>query len=105
MSARNLALSALFVGPIAAFADQWLSYVLVYGAQASGSKAWLHVVSLVTALAAIAGIVMAARALSRRNETAEVDRFLGVAGVAVNAFFLLVIVGFAIPKFLQGVSD
>lgn len=106
MSARTLALSAIFIGPTAALIDLSASFFLVLPAQESGSKAWLHVLTVVAALLTAFGIVLARRALSRdRPPGAEVDRFLALSGVALNAFFLLVIVGFAIPKLVHGVTD
>ena len=105
MKARNLALAAVFVGPAAALVDLTLSYYLVYPAQGSGHKTGLHVVTAAALVVTLVGLVMSRRVLARKNETAEVDRFLAFAGLALNAFFLLVIVGFAIPKLVLGVHD
>lgn len=105
MKARNLALAALFVGPAAAMIDLTLSYYLVYPAQGSGHKTGLHIVTVLALLVTVVGIVMSRRALARDSETAPVDRFLALGGLALNAFFLLVIVGFAIPKLVLGIYD
>lgn len=105
MKARNLALAALFVGPAAALLDLGVSYYLVYPSQAVEAKWPLHVASLVAAALAILGVVAARRALARKGEAAKVDEFLAVCGIALNAFSLLLIIGFAIPKLILGVHD
>jgi chromate transport protein ChrA len=105
MKARNLAIGAIFVGPAAAMLDLVLSYYLVYPSQALEAKWPLHVASIVAAVMAAAGIVAARRVLAKKDETAKVDEFLAVAGIALNAFSLLLVVGFAIPKFILGVHD
>ena len=105
MKARNLALAALFVGPTAAMLDLGLSYYLVYSSQALEAKWPLHVASVVAAVLAIAGIVAARRVLARKAEAAKVDEFLAVCRISLNAFSLLVVIGFAIPKFILGVHD
>jgi hypothetical protein len=105
MKARNLALAALFVGPTAAMLDLGLSYYLVYPSQAALSKWPLHAASLVAAVLAVVGILAARRVLARKAEAAKVDEFLAMCGIALNAFSLLLIIGFAIPKFILGVHD
>lgn len=106
MSPRNLAVTALFAGPLAGAIDLGLSYVLVYRAAASGSKLSLHVVTALAAALAAVGIVMSWRVLKKRETVIEADRFLGVCGVALNAFFLLlVVVGFGIPKLVLHPTD
>lgn len=105
MKARNLAISALFVGPAAALLDLGLSYYLVYPSQAAMSKWPLHAASVACAVVAAGGIVAARRVLARKTEVAKVDEFLAVCGIALNAFSLLLVLGFAIPKFILGVHD
>jgi hypothetical protein len=103
-SARKTAIAALFFGPIAASADLSVSYALVPHAQAVSNKTAIYVVTAVTMLVTVAGIMLAAR--SRKTEGgAPVDRFLAVAGMALNAYFLLVIMGFTVPKLLLNPGD
>jgi hypothetical protein len=105
MTNRNLAIGALFVGPAAAMLDLALSYYLVYPSQALESKWPLHVASLVAAGVAVCGILVARRLLAREPETAKVDEFLAICGIGMNAFSLLLVIGFAIPKLVLGVHD
>jgi hypothetical protein len=105
MKARNLAVGALFIGPAAAMLDLGLSYYLVYPSQALEAKWPLHVASIVAAVFAASGIVAARRVLARKDEAAKVDEFLAVCGIALNAFSLLLVIGFAIPKLVLGVHD
>lgn len=106
MSPRALAVTALFAGPLAAALDLGVSYFLVAPAAASGSNALLHVVTAVTAALAALGVVLSWRVLRRREHLVEADRFLGVCGVAMNAFFLFVVLfGLEIPKLVLHPTD
>lgn len=103
MTRTNLALTALAIGPLAVAADMAISYYLVYPAQASGSKLGLHVTTACCAVVAIVAIVLSRRALAR--DAREIDRFLAISGIAMNAFWFLVILGFEVPKIIHHVSD
>lgn len=105
MTARNLALAAIFVGPMTAMLDLCLSYYLVYPSQGEASKYPLHIATVVAVVLTIVGIVMSRRVLARKGEVAKVDEFLAVGGLGLNAFSLLLVIGFAIPKFILGVHD
>lgn len=106
MSPRATAVLALFFGPAAAAADQLTSYALVYPAQASGSKLTLFVVTACAAALACGGLALSTRVLRRRTEVFDVDRFLAWLGIALNTFFLLVVVvGFGMPKLLLHPTD
>lgn len=112
MTPRNLALTAFVIGPVAAGVDMLASYYLVYPAQASGSKLALHVMTIACALVAFVAILMSRRALVWKGGTAEgtmhtedVDRFLAIAALTLNLFWLLLILGFAVPKIILHVSD
>lgn len=105
MKTRNLAVAALFVGPAAALLDLGLSYYLIHPSQAAESKWPLHVASIAAAAVAVLGILAARRVLAREANAAKVDEFLAVCGIALNAFSLLLVVAFAIPKLVLGVHD
>ena len=106
MKPRDTAVVAIFLGPAAAAADQLVSYVLVYPAAARSSNAVLHLVTAVAATLAAAGVVISYRVLRRRTEVFEVDRFLALVGVAINVFFLLVVlVGYGLPKLMLHPTD
>jgi hypothetical protein len=106
MSPRATAVLAIFFGPAACAADQLFSYMLVYPAAAANDKTMLHVLTLVAAVIAAVGIFLSWRVLRRKTEVFEVDRFLALFGMVLNAFFLLVlVVGFGIPKLLLHATD
>jgi hypothetical protein len=106
MTPRNLAVTALFAGPLAAAIDLGLSYVLVYRARASGSELSLDLGTVFAAALSAIGIVLSRRVLEKREAVLESDRFLGVCGVALNAFFLLlVLAGFGVPKIVLHPTD
>jgi hypothetical protein len=106
MSPRATAVMAIFFGPAAAAGDQFFSYMLVYPAAASGTNVWLHVVTVVASVVACVGLLLSYGILRRRTEVFEVDRFLAVVGLAMNAFFLLVVVvGFGLPKVMLHPTD
>jgi hypothetical protein len=108
---------AFLAGPLAWSIDLGLSYFLVPRAHASGSNAPLHLGTLVGVLVLAAGALAAARVLRRPRgaivrgpaedaaRVAERARFLAAGGLAMQAFFLLVIVAMEIPKLLLGVHD
>lgn len=106
MKPRSIALLALFLGPFGALANQLASYAFVYDAGAKADNWLLHVFTLLGAIIAAVGLLLSWRILKRRTETFEVDRFLGVMGVALNGFFLLVVlVGFGLPKLVLHPTD
>jgi hypothetical protein len=112
MTPRATAMLAIFIGPVVCATDQLVSYALVHRAAAQGSH---HSFPGVTAMAA--GIVFFGLFLSwrvfrlrtdaRRGEEVEgVDRFLAVVGLAMNLFFLLVVVvGFGLPQLFLHPAD
>jgi peptidoglycan biosynthesis protein MviN/MurJ (putative lipid II flippase) len=108
MTARGQALVALFIGAAAAMIDQLVSYVLVYPSQAAGSNYPIAIATIVSAAVATVGLVLGARVL-RRQRTGEgvapVDTFLGLLGVVLNAFFLLVIIGMGLPAMILHPTD
>jgi ABC-type Co2+ transport system permease subunit len=106
MSPRATAMLAIFFGPLACAADQLFSYMLVYPAAASGDKTMLHVLTAIAAVIAATGVLVSYRILRRKTEVFEVDRFLALFGIVMNAFFLAVVVfGFGIPKLLLHPTD
>ena len=106
MSPRATAMLAIFFGPAACAADQLVSYMLDYPAAAANDKTMLHVLTAVAAVIAAFGILLSWRVLRRRTEVFEVDRFLAVFGMVLNAFFVLVVVvGFGVPKLLLHATD
>jgi hypothetical protein len=106
MTSRSKALYALFLGPAACAADELFSYVLVYPAAARGSNAMLHVLTALAAAVSLFGIYLSYRVLDRRAGQPAVDTFLALLGIAMNAFFLLVVVaGFGLPKLMLHPTD
>ncbi len=103
-----LALVAFLAGPLAFAVDLAVSYFLVPRVHAGGSRASLHVVSLVALAILAAGAIAGVRVLrapaggARRLEArvAERSRFLAVGGLLLSAFFLGVLVAEALPKWL-----
>jgi len=86
--------------------------VLVPEVREDHSKLSIHVVTAVCVAIVVGGILASWRALPRERETrderAERDeraRWLAVAGLALSAFFLLMIVGQTLPKHLLWPSD
>jgi hypothetical protein len=108
MTPRQTALLALFIGPAACAIDQLTSYVLVYRAATSrGHVGWVHGATVVAAALVIVGLFLSWRVLRLSREGREgegvigVDRFLAVTAVAMNLFFLLVVVvGFGLPQLI-----
>jgi|GEM_PF-3674953 len=106
MSPRAVAVLAMFLGPVACAADQLVSYMLVYPAATGAGMLWLHLVTVAAAAVASVGIYLSFRVLRRRTAVFEVDRFLAVVGIALNAFFLLVVLfGFGLPKLMMHPTD
>ncbi|MDB4942062.1 MAG: hypothetical protein JWP97_1596 [Labilithrix sp.] len=98
MSARDRALGAMLLGPFACLADLAYLYFSV-----PTSKVWLLLGSLVAALLAALGIVLSRRALA---DESRVGHFVGIMGVVVNAFFLMVVVvGFGMPLLFLHSTD
>jgi hypothetical protein len=113
-------------GPVVWAAGFVAQYGLQLTAAATNDKTLLHVVSVVAAVLACAGIVLCFRAWRRSDagpmpaldqkaaaegdadldtRRREREKFLALSGLAMNAFFVLVIVAEAIPTFLLRLDD
>jgi hypothetical protein len=97
----------VLVGPIAWFADQQVIYALVPRACATGSHFGIHAANLVALLAVVAGAVlgfrdwrMAGEVSDELDRAAGHDRFLGLLGLMLCAFFVLPIAAQAIAAFI-----
>jgi hypothetical protein len=95
MSVRTRLVLALLAGPVAAAADMTVLYVLVYRAQATGSKLPLHIATVAFLGVALFGAVYAFREMHQERVRAE--RFLATLGAVLGAFFALVILSFEVP--------
>lgn len=97
MKPRDRAVMAIFFGPAAALADEVASYAILRHTL---------LVTVVSAAITIGGGAMAYRVLRRKTDVFDVDRWVAVAGLLLNAFFLFVIVfGFGIPKLVLHPTD
>jgi hypothetical protein len=102
---RSKTVAAMFIGPAACAAAEAASYALVRPAAASGSRALVLIPIALGALIAALGLLLSARHV-REDAAPGVDRFLAVAGLAVNAFFfLVVVVGFGLPAIVLHPTD
>jgi hypothetical protein len=113
MTSRQRAMLAIFIGPAACAADQIVSYALVYrAATARGGNGAAFAATAVTAIVVLMGVCLSWSAIPKAHRSPRgesvvgVDRFLAIAGVATNLFFLLVVVvGFGLPQwFLRPVD-
>ncbi len=106
MSPRSAAIVTLFVGPAVAALDQLMGYFVTPPWPPSQNKLPLLVTSAVAAIAIAAAIATALRLLRRSGDLADVDRFLARLAIAMNAFFLLVVLaGFGIPTVVLHPTD
>jgi hypothetical protein len=111
MTSRTTAMLAIFVGPVAAAIAQLVSYALVHRAAVQGSRDMSPGVTAVAASAVLIGLFLSWRAFRWRGgvqstEVEGVDRFLAAVGVAMNLFFLFVIVaGFGLPQLILDPVD
>lgn len=98
---RNLALwIGWLTGPIVFAIDLLLSYGVVSVTEAAqrGQHVWLHAASVVAIV-----LTLAAGALAwREHRVAEGDRerFMAVGGVAMSAFFAVVLLARAVPALM-----
>jgi hypothetical protein len=100
---RALRVGLVFVGPVAAALVQLANYVLVYRAQATGSKLALHVATM-TALA-VTGAAAFGSYRTTRDSANEAERFLGALGALLGCLSLLVIAAFEVPNALLSPTD
>jgi len=113
MTPRQTAMLALFIGPTACAIDQLLSYALVYRAATSrGHDALIQGATAVAVAVILVGLFLSWRLLRSHGGARNgggiggVDRFLAVTAVAMNLFFLLVVVvGFGLPQLLLHPTD
>jgi hypothetical protein len=100
---RTMRVGLVFVGPVAAAFVQLANYVLVYRAQATGSKLALHVTTIAAMAVAAAAAFASYRAM--RGAPGEPERFLGLLGAALGCLFVLVIAAFEVPNALLSPTD
>ncbi len=100
----------LLLGPFAWMLDLGFSYPLVQW-ECVAQETWpLHLLSILSALVAVAGVLTAAWCYRSLPRSAELDgptpfdrsRFMAVAGVMLSIGFFLVVVANAVPRFLLG---
>lgn len=106
MSPRAKMITALLVGPVVAAADQLASYLLVYEAARRASNMLFAIVSLVASALIATAFSISFLELYRSERSTEVDRFLAIIAVSLNAFFLIVVVvGYGMPAFILRPTD
>ena len=113
MTPRSMAMMAIFVGPAACASAQLASYVLVYRvATLRGDSAFVRAPTLVATGLMLAAIVLSLRTMRSQQKVhagvgiGGVDRFLAVTALAMNVFFLVVVVvGFGLPQWVLDPSD
>lgn len=104
---------AFLAGPTAWALQLLTNYSLTATACALGGKTFLHLVSLVTFLVAVAGAFLAwvwwRKLPEGSTEFGDAEqsraRFMALAGVAICAFFALVIVAAEVPNWALRVCD
>jgi hypothetical protein len=100
---RVMRVGLVFVGPAAAALVQLADYVLVYRAQATGSKLSLHIATL-TAMT-LAGAAAFASYRATRDAPSEPERFLGIVGAMLGGLSVLVIAAFELPSAFLSPTD
>jgi hypothetical protein len=100
--------SGIFAGPVAWAVDLTLSYSLVQWTCGGGPPVVLHLITLFSLAVIAAGAFGAWRALQLAPSGAPTDgnrpdqrgRFMAVLGLAMCAFFALVVVAGAVPRWV-----
>jgi hypothetical protein len=113
MTPRATAVLAIFVGPVVCATDQLVSYALVHRAAVRGSPAFFPGITALAASAVILlGLFLSWRVFRWQGDArggereGGVDRFLAVVGLAMNLFFLVVVVvGFGLPQVFLHPTD
>ena len=104
---------AVLAGPLAWAAQLQINYALAPTACALGGKTFLHLVSLVTFLIAVAGAFLAwirwkklPEGSAEHGDAKESRaRFMALSGMTMAVFFALVIVASEIPNWTLRVCD
>jgi hypothetical protein len=96
--------AGVLLGPLAFALDLQLGYSLVYEACNRHSMLVLHLVGA-AALVLVAGGALAAWRVFQAAGDERRARFLGRLGLLSSAFFLLVILGQALPRLVLGPCD
>ena len=104
---------AVLAGPLAWAAQLQINYALTPTACALGGKTFLHLVSLVAFLVAVAGAFVGwlwrkklpAGSTERGDAEASRARFMALSGMILGVFFALVIVALEIPNWALRVCD
>jgi hypothetical protein len=96
--------AGVLLGPLAFALDLQLGYSLVYEACERQSMLLLHLVGAGALLVLTAGALAAWRVFRDASEDGRA-RFLGRLGLLSSAFFLLVLLGQALPRLVLGPCD
>lgn len=98
--------AAVFAGPLAWFAAHVASWMLVPPAHRTGGRTAMFAIEAVAlAIAVVAGLSALARArrLGRApadDRRAQRNQFLAVAGVALSAISIVLMIGLTLPNFM-----
>jgi hypothetical protein len=103
----------VFAAPFAWAADEGISYAIVPHACSTGAFFWLHVITAFALVLAISALVVALLELPRtshprdENGAANGDWTWWTArfGIASSAWFIVVIVAQAVPRFILSPCD
>jgi hypothetical protein len=104
---------AVVTGPLAALSQLTLGFVLTPAARDLGSKTILHAISVLMLAATVAATLACGRHFRRarttaedpRSERASRARFVGLGGLLLNLFSLLLVLAQALPIFMLGLED
>jgi hypothetical protein len=99
---------AVFAGQVAWLFDMEIGYLLVYWACGTKQTWVLPAVTAIAFLVALAGAVtslLASRIVTtgvemEGTDVPAIERFLGVAGVALNVLAMAVILGMGVPRLM-----
>jgi hypothetical protein len=110
MTARNISIIALLVGPAVCAVDQLASYTLATRAATRAGGAPTAAITLAGAVVIFAALVISwvifREQVDQPSGEGDVDLFLAGVGVATNLFFLLVVaVGFGAPQWFLNPTD
>ena len=103
----------ILAGPLTWAFDEGVSYALVPHACSTGHHYVLHIITVISFLIVISGLLAARSAHLRIPAEASLDgggtfdrsRFMAVLGIAASSAFILVIIAQAIPRFILSPCD
>ena len=106
LRSRQLLVAGMFLAPFAWALQLLVNYSITPTVCANGQTWLLHLVSLLAALTAVSGALLARMSWTRLTAGSTVDgdayavgrRFLALAGMGLSAFFVLTILAMDLPN-------